>query len=984
MPRAAVRVQGARNHTHWFLRGDGNTQDRSSGASSTHSSESVSAYTSRANSEEKVVGSMQAREHPYFDQHDSPGRPQYESYDGSGYPSLDIASSRASSARYSNDVLAQFSKPPPNNQVNGHYSDYDFGPPLDQQQRAPSAHPIVTGQLNDFKFDPSDESPIASHHISLNTKVHERNQDAVGQHLLYETALLDTQSYKILDIDEVDSLKKERARLDQRIEATERKLALERKVKDAAQNLQRLYTAGKKDPRPDTPQSSESPLKGRNSTLSSKRPGSSGSEGSKLLHQTQDELAQSVKKVEELNEQIKDLLNRREVVESRLLRHTAAVLAAQASQPPDNRTDALVNGHRSADNDELELPDPDEFDGIRDILRGKSAPPSKQKLEELKGEHEQQLLSVQERLEHLNSQLRSVITEASRTRGIDPLPEPQVRRNSNGTIERLDHTFSIVETNVKALEQEREENKAHYAQMQDTAILTRNTVEEQLEVLNSKFYENLKSSSSSELVQNLEAPPQAAGHGYQHQLQYLEESLLNMERLLQSNNEVQAKAVEHAQKASEYETTLSGLWAIMVTDTPSGLTPQGSMDDSSRLSFSRGDGSPTSCLKEDFSLPAFSSRVQHLFNIASGAREQQDILRRQIQQQRDLNGKSDMENQAQVEEMQARYDQLASSHNTMQEDLARAMTNHQQAEHEANESRGELMNVMNELDQLRKRVEESQTRQKEVDERHAQISAEREEAVGRHNEIQQEMQDLESEVVRLTTELTIAKADLEGAYGTRKQRQKEAGVAAEEMEALQKLKDQEIADLKKSHEQQIETLRREQADRSKLLEMELQDMTNEFQEMTRESLELEKERGQLEGLIDGLRERCDLLEHQLLDERVKWMGLRSPGGNDPSGPREATSVMVLRQEFKKMMREARVEGVRLIRTEQEERRKLEAEIRKIRQLHTPMSRYGPGLRSSSIATPIHSRLGSTINGVPGTPPTLALSPSSSARETAAG
>ena len=76
-----------------------------------------------------------------------------------------------------------------------------------------------------------------------------------------------------------------------------------------------------------------------------------------------------------------------------------------------------------------------------------------------------------------------------------------------------------------------------------------------------------------------------------------------------------------------------------------------------------------------------------------------------------------------------------------------------------------------------------------------------------------------------------------------------------------------------------------------MLETELKDMTNEFQEMTRESLELEKERGQLEGLIDGLRARCDSLEQQLTDEKVKWMGIKgSGGGNDPAALKEATSV----------------------------------------------------------------------------------------------
>jgi chromosome segregation ATPase len=135
------------------------------------------------------------------------------------------------------------------------------------------------------------------------------------------------------------------------------------------------------------------------------------------------------------------------------------------------------------------------------------------------------------------------------------------------------------------------------------------------------------------------------------------------------------------------------------------------------------------------------------------------------------------------------------------------------------------------------------------------------------------MENLESEVVRLTTELTMAKADLDGAYGTRQERKKEAGVAAQDMEALEKLKDQEI-----------EALRKNQADRTKLLETELQDMMEEFQAMTRESLDLEKERGQLENLIDELREKVDQLEQQLADERVQAIGVKTPGGGPDPAP----------------------------------------------------------------------------------------------------
>ncbi|KAK4502806.1 hypothetical protein PRZ48_006232 [Zasmidium cellare] len=940
MPRAAVRVQGARDQTQWKSGREHHHHHHLDG-------DTPPAYT---------AVDMQNHGHYYAD-HDPALPSSYESYDGSGYGSP--GSSRTSSgqyAQYNNNPNPKQAPP----QVNGHYNDFDFRQSFNDQQRAHNSNtqPLTNGgHFDDFKFSADDQ--VNSHHISLNTNLREPGQDVVGRHLLYETALLDTQSYEILDINEVDELKKEHVRLNQRIDAANRKLALESKVKDAAQNLQRLYSTGKKDGRPDTPQSPESPRKGRNSLLGNRGRASSGGQ---TLHQAEDELAQSIKKVDDLNEQIKSLLDRRQTVERKLLRHTAAVLAEQANQPPELRTDALSSNRQAYDRDELHLPGPDEFDGIRDILRGNPAPSSKQDVQKIQNEHEQQISQMQGRLEHLNSQLRGVITEASQTRSQPPPPEPSISQSLDPR-ERLDSTVSVIESNMRALEQGQAGNTSQ------------NAVEDQLEALNAQLHRTLQISEAAEPLKSLPLPPQSNGQGYQNQLQYLEQSLTALDKLLRHHNDelqnvkqasgtasremedAMSKGESHAKKAAEYETVLSGLWEIVSAE-PIGLTPRGSVDDGSTSARnSRGDRSP---LKEDFSLQAFSSRVQHLNDVANGAREQQDILRRQIQQQRDLNGKSDMEKDREIAEIQTRYDKLQMSYDATQQDLAKAMSSHEQAEREATESRNEMANVMNELEQFKQTIDDTQAKQRDVDSRHAQIVAEKDEIEQRHTDLQKQLEDQESEVVRLMTELTIARADLEAAHGTRSERQKEAGMQVGEMEALQKLKDQEIEDLKKTQEQQIETLRRENGERAKLLEQELQDMTNEFQEMTRESLELEKERGQLDGLIDGLRDRCDQLEAQLNDEKIKWMGIKSPGGmQQDGGPRETTSVMVLRQEFKKMMREARSEGVRLLRAEQEERRKLESQLRSIRQDNGPMGRHNRQLAAppttNGTATP-------TING----------------------
>lgn len=757
--------------------------------------------------------------------------PRYESYDGSTY---------SATSPMSQDGGDRVWKPT----VNGgsHYDDYDYDPPLEEH---------------------------ASHPTTLKMRPRNGALDEVGQHLLYETALYDAQDYAILSIADVDDLKAEHTRLNSRIEAAQRKLTLESKVKDAAQNLSRLYSINKKN-RPDTPESPGSLRKSRSSLLSNKGRVASGgvhAANGQSLHPAENELVMSIKKVDELNNVIRELMERRQDVERKLYTHTSAVLAEQAAR--SSRTSGAQPSHarRTPDDEDEErsLYSPDEFDGIRDILQG--GPGSKlQKrgnTQKLQQEHEQHLTEVQGRLEQLNDQLRHVIGQASKSRGRSLEPDIGVVNAGDDARSRLDSHFSRLEYNLRNLQNQQGETDTN-----------RNAVEQQLVRVNNRILDTLRRGADNQKAASLREPPQATGQGYQSQLQYLEDSLTSMEQLLQQQGgDLQGKkAAQQSQSISEYETVISGLWDIIQSDT--GM---------SRSSSTRGDSDnnpsplPKSPLKEDFSLHAFSSRVQHLYNQAQAAKDQQDILRRQIQQQRDLNGKSDMEKDDQLQELQATHAQTMKNHEVTEEELARVMAQHAKAETEASGSRSELMNVMNEYTQLQRVVE---TRQQERDDLSKQLQSHHANTEG-----------LESEVVRLTTELTMAKAELDSAYGSRAERAKESKSA--EVDGLNK---------------QL----RSELDRTKALEQELREMTTEFQELTRESIGMEKEREQLDAVIDGLRDRCDALEGQLSDEKVRWLGIKSPGGAQES-PRETTSLSVLRQEFRKMMREVRAEGIKALR-----------------------------------------------------------------------
>ncbi|KAK3066638.1 hypothetical protein LTR53_016932, partial [Teratosphaeriaceae sp. CCFEE 6253] len=439
MPRAGVvRILAAPNKTRWTL---------------------AQNEQSRLNQKDlELVTNMQANG-AYFD-HEAP-LPRYESYDGSQYsvPGLD----RASGASW---------RPPQPVSRNGHRDDFSYNTPLEER---------------------------ASHKIMLDTRVPAPGRDVVGQHLLYETAMQDSQPFEMLQIAELDALKKELARLEARIEAADRKLALESKVKDAARNLQRLYSVTGKS-RPDTPQSPDSPKRRGTGLLGHRGRTSSGSGSSngQPLDQARDELATSVKKVEELKDAIKSLLNRRQYVERRLLTHTAAVLAKQHVRASREQAEHETNGYSEShgENSASMLFSPDEYDGIRDILHGAPASSADKSgnaghLQKMQDEHVQQMASVQTRLEQLNDQLRHVIGEASRTRGVKLSPERQLGDQEEEPAVRLNQRLDRLEDNLHLLSEEQQGVKTHYARLQDGVYATRNAVEEQLEGINNRLHNTL-------------------------------------------------------------------------------------------------------------------------------------------------------------------------------------------------------------------------------------------------------------------------------------------------------------------------------------------------------------------------------------------------------------------------------------------------------------------------------------------------------------
>ena len=237
------------------------------------------------------------------------------------------------------------------------------------------------------------------------------------------------------------------------------------------------------------------------------------------------------------------------------------------------------------------------------------------------------------------------------------------------------------------------------------------------------------------------------------------------------------------------------------------------------------------------------------------------------------------------------------------------------------DARLEAATIQAELSASTERIEKTTEALKTVTAEKEAAEARSLEATNVLNAKAEEFRGLEGEIVRLTTELTFAKAELDGAYGTRAQRAADSAANPAirkeleelssknqafmgELEALRKVQD--VASQSESEARQSE----------RNLKVELSAMAAEYEALTRDAIQNEKDRDVLESQIDSLRDEKEGLERDLSDEKVKWLGVRSPSTpNGAAGQLDmgATSIRMLREDFRKMMRDRTAEGLKALR-----------------------------------------------------------------------
>jgi hypothetical protein len=783
--------------------------------------------------------------------------------------------------------------------------------------------------------------------------------DPIQIHLLVETALGDSKEYEILSQEEVDDLKKQCQYLNQRIEQTRQNLAIQSKYRDAAISMAKLYgpadkkTGGSPDAK-----------KSRRSILGHNR------NGSDQVREAEQERMASERKCEELASELWSLEKRLIEPQNKLLKHTAGILQMTHKGPkktpkgPGNQQQPGIPGspesmytYSNARSSMEPIDDglffderslyrsADKLDGFGDIGRESvvGPPPKSQAREQL-----QVIAKTEQKLEDLNSRLREVIVKANPQRGTSYATPPQSRNPGDTLQSHLDY----LEESITTIDQEHSLATRNHEESESA-------MEETLEQLNRELRGLLLPYDA-----NRPEPPVLTGRGLNQQLMFFQDTVGAVEVEL-ARAGANAKNMGKQDNLEQIETVMMGLWDIIQSgeegerqrkqQRKQTRTAQNLPPDEDDMSADEGGNT-----NEPFSIQGFSTKVQWLYAQATRLKEQKKVLQRQIKQQRELNNKSDATKDAElvqkvqeVERIQALLTRTERDADSVREQLSLVMEKLDEARQqdrmreqsrqgdesaairaaqEQLEDRNQRIAALEEELQdmkddrsianaeLQGKITNSESKIASLTQELAAAAAaqapfeasmkEKEKVVA---DKEQELENANMEIARLQTEVTIARAELDGAYGSRAQRAAE--VAANPV--IQK----EIDDLTKRNASltaEIAALKEKGTsgaagnDKMRTLKKELEETIEEYEQMTKASIEWEKEREQLESTIDKLRDEKESLEAQLSDEKVRWLGMKSPG-IDGAAQLGATSTTVLKNEFKKMMRDTRAESAKMLR-----------------------------------------------------------------------
>lgn len=744
-------------------------------------------------------------------------------------------------------------------------------------------------------------------------------KDPIQIHLLTETALSDSKGYEILTQEEVDELKKQSQLLAQRVESTRTNLAIQSKYRDAAVSMAKLYRPG-----------------GANASAPDDR----------NAVEAERERESCEQKCEELAAELFNLEKRLMVPQRRLLEHTAGILQLthkaskrraplQNGQPPNGipgSPESLYTYSHSRNSldqngEEQHLDDPslyqlESLEGVngRAVRKNAIEIPMKSPIREQNQmdrfrEENMQLRGQTDmlikKLQSLNLSLRETIVRFN----------PEVNRayqEPPGDIVSQDaRPAELIKSQIDYLE-----SGLVAVQAEQDSFAGGKEMGERIESLNLQVRDLLMSSDP-----HYTPTPIPAESDVQGGLSYLEDSL----RLADSQL---GRALSKGHD-SDSGPVLNDLWDGIQRGF---IEAKKRKEDRKRSRMDKGlpdedDMSEDEAFdtNEPYSLNSFATRVQWLHSQASTLKDQKYVLKRQIKQQRELNNKSDAEKDEELSRRQEELEQSRELLSRAEKDAMDAQRMLSDALQDLEKERGSagaaeaaeaaIQDRNAKIDALETKLKDAQSKLaaaeandqgsgQKLSSFEAQIATLTQEKTAAEDNAQKLQQQLNEKTATMTanakaiktkedelellnmtlaelkTELTIARAELDGAYGSRAERAAE--VAAIKTSA-------EVVKL----QNQVDRLKKE-----------LGETVQELEAITKETIGSEREKLELEAKLDEAlsakasfeaetqktRERMAKLQEDLDGERLK----ASAGGGKPGA-----GASMLSEQFRATMREER-------------------------------------------------------------------------------
>lgn len=742
-------------------------------------------------------------------------------------------------------------------------------------------------------------------------------KDPIQVHLLTETALSDSKGYEILSQEEVDELKKQAELISQRVESTRSNLAIQSKYRDAAASMARL--------------------------------GQKGAENGRS-QESERERIECERKCDQLASELLELEKRLLIPHRKILEHTAAILqlthkASKKKTSPQNGQ--LVNGipgspeslyaysqsRNSLDQmgDDTYIDDPSgyQLDGMERARKNAIEIPLKSpireqnqmrvELDRMREENtylRSQTDGLLKKLQGLNSSLRDTIVRFNPqvNHGYDEPPQGSAAPDIK-LADLLKSQMDYLESGLFAVQAEQD------------SFAGGSRMGERIEAVNLQLRDLLMTSDPHYLPTMLPSESDVNG-----QVAYLEESIRSIDSQL-----ARAKSSQGAN--DEIGPVLTSLWDSIQRGFSEAKQRK---DDRRRTRVEKGLPEDDEDMSDDegfdaaepYSLGSFSNRVQWMHAQAITLRDQKYVLKRQIKQQRELNNKSDAEKD---EELARKQEELEKSRQLLsraekdamdaQRMLSDTMTDLEEARNAAGaagaagaaeasiqqrdakigELEKNLRAAQESLASAEKSLSTAQSGSKETGEKMAEVAAqiaaltqEKKTAEEAAQELKKELavktkqfkikddevDQLNMTIAELKTEVTIARAELDGAYGSRAERAAEVAAIKQSSECL-KLQNQ--------------------VDR---LKKELGATVEELEGVTKETIGSEKEKADVEAKLDEALAARTSLESELQKARDKMAELQEELDSERlkihgDGSKLGAGASVLSERFRATMREER-------------------------------------------------------------------------------